>query len=177
MVAINSGLPKTAPAFSVSRLCGSGLQAILSPAQNILLGDVAVGGGAEAMSRDPTISTSKRMGDAQSVDYMLAGPHGPSQNVHMGITAENVASRWSISHEEQDALAAKSHRCATVAIAEGRFRDQIVPVEIVSRKGSRIFDVDEHLRADTTLDALSKMRPAFQPGVTVVPTCNGTSTR
>jgi len=173
VAALNAGLPETVPAFNVNRLCGSGLQAIISAAQTIALGDadVAIGGGAEAMSRGPYISSGmrwgQRMGDGRTVDYMLAALHDPFQDIHMGITAENVAARRQVSREDQDALAAESHRRAAHAIAEGRFREQIVPVEIVSRKGTKIFDTDEHVRADTTVDALSKMKPVFKADGTV----------
>ncbi|MFS8037943.1 acetyl-CoA C-acyltransferase family protein [Xanthobacter sp. AM11] len=173
VAALNAGLPQDVPAFNVNRLCGSGLQAIVSAAQTIALGDadIAVGGGAESMSRGPYISSAMRwgtrMGDARMVDYMLAALHDPFQDIHMGITAENVAARRQISREDQDALAAESHRRAAHAIAEGRFRAQIVPVEIVSRKGIAIFDTDEHVRADSTFGALSRMKPVFKADGTV----------
>ncbi|MFG1347865.1 acetyl-CoA C-acyltransferase family protein [Xanthobacter autotrophicus DSM 431] len=173
VAALNAGLPQEVPAFNVNRLCGSGLQAIVSAAQSIALGDadVAIGGGAESMSRGPYISTGMRwgtrMGDGRMVDYTLAVLHDPFQDIHMGVTAENVAARRQVSREDQDALAAESHRRAAVAIAEGRFREQIVPVEIVSRKGTKIFDTDEHVRAETTVDVLSKMKPVFKADGTV----------
>ena len=173
VAALNAGLPEAVPAFNVNRLCGSGLQAIISAAQTIALGDtdIAIGGGAESMSRGPYISSGmrwgQRMGDARMVDYMLAALHDPFQDIHMGITAENVAARRQVSRDDQDALAAESHRRAANAIAEGRFREQIVPVEIVTRKGTQIFDTDEHVRVDTTVDVLSKMKPVFKAGGTV----------
>ncbi|MFG1300646.1 acetyl-CoA C-acyltransferase family protein [Xanthobacter sp. V3C-3] len=173
VAALNAGLPEAVPAFNVNRLCGSGLQAIISAAQTIALGDtdIAIGGGAESMSRGPYISSGmrwgQRMGDARMVDYMLAALHDPFQDIHMGITAENVAARRQVSRDDQDALAAESHRRAAHAIAEGRFREQIVPVEIVTRKGTQVFDTDEHVRVDTTVDVLSKMKPVFKAGGTV----------
>ncbi len=173
VAALKAGLPQEVPAFNVNRLCGSGLQAIVSAAQTIALGDadVAIGAGAESMSRGPYLSTGirwgERMGDSRMVDYMLAALHDPFDDIHMGITAENVAARRQISRADQDALAAESHRRAANAIAEGRFREQIVPIEIVSRKGTRIFDTDEHVRADTSVESLAKMRPAFKPDGTV----------
>ena len=173
VAALNAGLPEAVPAFNVNRLCGSGLQAIISAAQTIALGDtdIAIGGGAESMSRGPYISSGmrwgQRMGDARMVDYMLAALHDPFQDIHMGITAENVAARRQVSRDDQDALAAESHRRAAHAIADGRFREQIVPVEIVTRKGTQVFDTDEHVRVDTTVDVLSKMKPVFKAGGTV----------
>ncbi len=173
VAALDAGLPKEVPAFNVNRLCGSGLQAIVSAAQAIALGDadIAVGGGAESMSRGPYLSSGirwgERMGDARAVDYMLAALHDPFHGIHMGVTAENVAARYGVSREEQDALAAESHRRAAHAIAEGRFREQIVPVEIVSRKGKTVFDTDEHVRPDTSAEILGKMRPVFKPDGTV----------
>ncbi|ENO85107.1 acetyl-CoA C-acyltransferase family protein [Thauera linaloolentis] len=168
VAAIDAGIPEQTPAFNVNRLCGSGLQAIISAAQSILLGDtdVAIGGGAEAMSRGPYIVPAlrwgARMGDSGVVDYMNGILHDPWQKVHMGITAENVALRYGIDRETQDALALESQRRAARAIAEGRFKEQIVPVEIRSRKGTALFDTDEHVRADLTPEALAKMKPVFQ---------------
>ncbi|MFG1351395.1 acetyl-CoA C-acyltransferase family protein [Xanthobacter autotrophicus] len=173
VAALNAGLPETVPAFNVNRLCGSGLQAIISAAQTIAIGDadIAIGGGAESMSRAPYISPGmrwgQRMGDGRMVDYMLAVLHDPFLDIHMGITAENVAARLKVSREDQDALAAESHRRAAHAIAEGHFREQIVPVEIVSRKGTTVFDTDEHVRVDSTFDVLSRMKPAFKADGTV----------
>jgi acetyl-CoA C-acetyltransferase len=168
VAAMSAGIPQDTPAFNVNRLCGSGLQAIVSAAQTLMLGDadVAVGAGAESMSRGPYLLAAARwgarMGDMQAVDYMLGVLHDPFYRIHMGITAENVAACDGITREMQDALAAESHRRAAHAIAEGRFRTQIVPVEIASRKGTVTFDTDEHVRADTTVEQLSKMRPAFK---------------
>ena len=168
VAAIDAGLPKEVPAFNVNRLCGSGLQAIVSAAQAIALGDcdVAIGAGSESMSRGPYFDTAARhgarMGDAVLVDYMLGILHDPWEKMHMGITAENVAARYGISREQQDALAVQSQQRAAAAIAAGRFKEQIVPVEVKTRKGVVLFDTDEHVRADTTLDALAKMKPAFK---------------
>ncbi|WP_399678853.1 acetyl-CoA C-acyltransferase family protein [Xenophilus sp.] len=168
VAAIDAGCPIETPAFNVNRLCGSGLQAIVSAAQAIALGDcdIAVGGGSESMSRGPYFDTSARygarMGDAVLVDYMLGILHDPWQKIHMGITAENVAERHGITREEQDALAALSHQRAAAAIAAGRFKEQIVPVEIKTRKGVVVFDTDEHVKASTTVEVLAGMKPAFK---------------
>ena len=168
VAAVDAGCPIETPAFNVNRLCGSGLQAIVSAAQAIALGDcdVAIGAGSESMSRGPYFDQAARwgarMGDARSIDYMLGILHDPWQKIHMGITAENVAERYRISRDMQDELAALSHQRAAAAIAAGRFKEQIVPVEIASRKGTVIFDTDEHVRADTTVQALAGMKPAFK---------------
>lgn len=173
VAALASGIPQETPAFNVNRLCGSGLQAVLSAAQCLLLGEVefAIGGGAETMSRGPYILPSARwgarMGDATATDYVLGILHDPLQRIHMGVTAENVAQREGISREMQDALALESQRRASRAIAEGRFVSQIVPVEIAARKGTVLFDTDEHVRADLTIEQLAKMKPAFQTDGTV----------
>lgn len=166
--AIEAGVPKEAPAYNVNRLCGSGLQAILLAAQSLMHGDaeIAVGGGAEAMSRGlmmmPGARWGTRMGDAPVVDYMLGILHDPFHKIHMGITAENVAAQESITRDMQDALALESQRRAALAISEGRFVEQIVPVEIQSRKGMVRFDTDEHVRPDVTLEQLSQMKPVFK---------------
>jgi acetyl-CoA C-acetyltransferase len=171
--AIEAGLPIETPAFNVNRLCGSGLQAIVSAAQAIALEDIdlAIAGGAESMSRGPQILNGSRwgtrMGNATLVDYMLGILHDPWDKTHMGITAENVAERYHISREAQDALALKSQRRAARAIAEGRFRDQIAPVEIETRKGTVLFDQDEHVRGEVSAEALAEMRPAFRKGGSV----------
>lgn len=168
VAAIDAGIPIGTPAFNVNRLCGSGLQAIISAAQSIALGDceVAVGGGAESMSRGPYFVPSARwgtrLGDGALVDYMNGILHDPWQKIHMGVTAENVAARYGIDREAQDALALESQRRAAHAIAEGRFKDQIVPVEIASRKGTIVFDTDEHVRGDVTPEGLAKMKPVFK---------------
>jgi acetyl-CoA C-acetyltransferase len=168
VAAIDAGCPIETPAFNVNRLCGSGLQAIVSAAQAIRLGDcdIAVGGGSESMSRGPYFDTAARygarMGDAVLVDYMLGILHDPWEKMHMGITAENVAARYAISRSQQDELAATSHYRAARATAAGYFKEQIVPVEVKTRKGVVLFDTDEHVRADTTMETLGKMKPAFR---------------
>jgi acetyl-CoA C-acetyltransferase len=168
VAAMRSGLAKEVPAFNVNRLCGSGLQAIISAAQSLVHGDaeVAVGGGAEAMSRAPYIATAarwgQRMGDMQLTDYMMNMLHDPFHRIHMGVTAENVADKYGVSRVDMDALAAESHRRAAAAIQAGYFKAQIVPVMVKSRKGTVEFDTDEHVKADTTVDSLSKLKPAFR---------------
>jgi acetyl-CoA C-acetyltransferase len=171
--AINAGLPVETPALTVNRLCGSGLQAIISAAQTIALGeaDVAVAGGAESMSRAqywmPGLRWGQRMGDGATIDAMVAALTDPFDDCHMGITAENIAEKWSVIRADQDALAQQSHQRAAAAIEQGRFASQILPVEIKSRKGTTVFAQDEHVRADITLDDLAKLRPAFSPGGSV----------
>ena len=167
VAALNGGVAQQTPALTVNRLCGSGLQAIVSAAQTILLGDadIAIGGGAESMSRAPyTVPAARfgqRMGDAQLVDMMLGALHDPFQTIHMGVTAENVAKKYGITREAQDALALESHRRAERAIAEGRFKDQILPIALKSKKGEVVFDTDEHVRNNATLDDFAKLRPVF----------------
>jgi len=168
VAALNAGVPQEAPAFNVNRLCGSGLQAIVSAAQSILLGDcdVAVGAGAESMSRGAYLVTSNRwgarMGDVKMLDFMLGALHDPRMHIHMGITAENVAARYDITREQQDAYAVQSQQRAAKAQAAGLFKEQIVPVEIKTRKGVVLFDTDEGVKGDTTVDSLGKMKPAFK---------------
>ena len=168
VAAIDAGCPIETPAFNVNRLCGSGLQAIVSAAQAIALGDcdVAIGGGSESMSRGPYFDQAARygarMGDAKSIDYMLGILHDPWQKMHMGITAENVAERYGISRQMQDELAVLSQQRAAAAIAAGYFKEQITPVEIATRKGVVLFQEDEHVRASTTLETLAGMKPAFK---------------
>jgi acetyl-CoA C-acetyltransferase len=168
VAALDAGVPKETPAFNVNRLCGSGLQAIVSAAQSIMLGDceVAVGAGAESMSRGAYLVTSNRwgarMGDVKMLDFMLGALHDPKQGIHMGITAENVAARYDITREQQDAYSVQSQQRAAKAIAAGYFKEQIVPVELQSRKGVTLFDTDEHVKGDTTLETLGKMKPAFK---------------
>ncbi|CAN0625439.1 Beta-ketothiolase BktB [Burkholderia multivorans] len=168
VAAIDAGCPIETPAFNVNRLCGSGLQAIVSAAQAIGHGDcdIAVGGGSESMSRGPYFDTAARygarMGNAELIDYMVGILHDPWEKMHMGITAENVAARYGISRDAQDALAAESQRRAALAIAQGRFNEQIVPVEIRIRKGTVLFDTDEHVRADATVEMLAGMKPVFK---------------
>jgi acetyl-CoA C-acetyltransferase len=168
VAAMQAGLSQEVPAFNVNRLCGSGLQAIVSAAQSIMLGDahVAVGAGAEAMSRGPYLATAarwgQRMGDMQMLDYMVNILHDPFHRIHMGITAENVADAHGITRDQMDALAVESHRRAAAAIAAGRFKEQIVPVVIKTRKGDIEFTLDEHVKGDTSLEVLAKMKPAFR---------------
>ncbi len=165
---LGAGLPKETPAFNVSRLCGSGLQGIISASQAIMLGDceVAIGGGAENMSRGaylvPSARFGARMGDAQMLDVMVGVLHDPFQKIHMGLTAENVADKFGITRQMMDELAVESHRRAANAIKEGRFKEQIVAVMLKTRKGEVVFDTDEHVKADTTMETLAKMRPAFK---------------
>ena len=168
VAAVQAGLPKETPAFNVNRLCGSGLQAIISASQAIMLGDceMAIGAGAESMSRGaylmPNARWGARMGDTQVLDMMVGALHDPFHKIHMGITAENVAEQFGISREQMDALAVESHRRAAAAIEAGRFKDQIVGVEIASRKGTVVFDTDEHVKPGTTMETLAKMRAAFK---------------
>ncbi|NMF89563.1 acetyl-CoA C-acyltransferase family protein [Aromatoleum petrolei] len=173
IAAMDAGLPKEVPAFNVNRLCGSALQAVISAAQAILLGDaeIAIGGGAETMSRGPYLVPAARwgarMGDTALVDYMNGILHDPWQRIHMGVTAENVAARYGISRSAQDELALESQRRAARAIAEGRFAAQIVPVELQTRKGPVQFAVDEHVRNEVTAEQLAKMKAIFQKDGTV----------
>jgi acetyl-CoA C-acetyltransferase len=173
VAAINGGLPKETPAFNVNRLCGSGLQAIVSASQSILLGDAdaALAGGGEAMSRAPYwLPTSRwgaRMGDGKMLDPMVGALHDPFNVIHMGVTAENVARQCSISREQQDQLALESHQRAQKAIAAGYFKEQILGIEMKSRKGPVVFDTDEHVRIDAKLDDFSKLKPVFEKDGTV----------
>ncbi len=173
VAAVNAGLPVATPAMTLNRLCGSGLQAIISAAQLIMLGDVqtAVAGGAENMSRSPHWSASmrwgQRMGHAALTDAMLAALHDPFDGCHMGITAEHVAEKWGITREAQDALAVESHRRAARAIEQGVFQQQIAPVEITSKRKTHLFDTDEHVRADVRLADLARLPAAFKEGGTV----------
>ena len=165
---IKAGLSQEAVALTLNRLCGSGLQAVVSAAQSITSGDcdVAVAGGAESMSRGgyilPTLRWGQRMADGGVIDMMVGALTDPFDAVHMGITAENIAEKWKISREEQDAFAVESHRRAINAIEKGYFREQIVPVEIKGRKGTIVVDRDEHPRADASLESLAKLRAAFK---------------
>src|SRR5471030_1069326 len=166
VASIQAGMTMESVAMQVSRLCSSGLQGIVTAAQNIMLGDFdyGIGGGVEVMSRGgymmPALRSGARMGDAKAIDMMVAVLTDPFGVGHMGITAENLATKWNISREEQDAFALESQRRA--AVAEGRFASQIVPVTQQTRKGELTFDTDEHVRADTTLASLAKMKPAFK---------------
>ena len=173
VAAMNAGIPKETPAFNVNRLCGSGLQAIVSATQCLLLGDaeVAVAAGAESMSRGPYLLPQARwgarMGDLQGIDYTVGVLQDPFEHFHMGITAENVAAKHGITREMQDELALTSQRRAARAIAEGRFDSQIVPVELKTRKGTVQFAVDEHVRGDVTAEQLAGMKTVFKKDGTV----------
>ena len=168
VAAIQAGLPMDSVAMAVNRLCSSGLQGIVTTAQNILLNDCdyGVGGGVEVMSRgaylSPQLRSGARMGDVKMIDSMVAALTDPFGVGHMGITAENLVTKWGITREEQDQLAVDSHRKAAAAIAEGRFKSQIVPIVKQSKKGDITFDTDEHVKAGTTLESLGKLRPAFK---------------
>jgi acetyl-CoA C-acetyltransferase len=167
VAAVQGGLPVTSGALTLNRLCGSGLQAIVSAAQYIYMGDVdaAIGGGAESMSRaayvNPTQRWGTRMGDAKLIDMMAGALSDPFEAIHMGVTAENVARKCGISREQQDAFAVESHRRAAAAIAAGYFKSQIVPIEIKTRKGVEQFATDEHVRADATLESMGKLKAVF----------------
>ncbi len=168
VAAMKAGIAKETPAFNVNRLCGSGLQAVVSAAQSLMLGDaeIAVAAGAESMSRAPYIAPAQRwgarMGDSVMVDMMTGALSDPFGRMHMGVTAENVAARFGISRNDQDALAVASHQRAAAAIAAGYFKDQILPVTLKTRKGEVVFDTDEHVRGDVTLEGLAKLKPVFQ---------------
>ncbi|MGP3792593.1 beta-ketothiolase BktB [Pseudomonas sp. B392_1p] len=172
VAAMNAGIPRETPAFNVNRLCGSGLQAIISAAQSLMLGDaqMAIGAGAESMSRGPYLLPATRwgarMGDTQALDYMLGILHDPFLGIHMGVTAENVAARHGITRQMQDELAVEEQRRAAQAIAKGRFVEQIVPVEVRGRKGVELFSIDEHPRV-SSLEQLSQMKTVFKADGTV----------
>jgi acetyl-CoA C-acetyltransferase len=168
VAAINGGLPVETPALTLNRLCGSGLQAIVSAAQTIYMGDatVAIGGGAEVMSRSPywvpSARWGQRMGDGKLIDVMVGALSDPFDDCHMGVTAENVAAKWGITRQAQDELAVQSHQRAAAAIAAGYFKEQILPIESKVRGQTVVFDTDEHVKGDTTLEKLAKLRPAFK---------------
>jgi acetyl-CoA C-acetyltransferase len=167
VAAVNGGVAKETPCLTLNRLCGSGLQAIVSAAQTIMLGDadIAIGAGAENMSRGPYIMPSgrwgQRMGDFKAIDMMVGALHDPFDVIHMGVTAENVATKWGITRDEQDQLAVESHRRAANATKEGRFKSQIVPVEVKGKKGPTVFDTDEHFREGTSMADMAKLKPVF----------------
>ncbi|EZQ18696.1 acetyl-CoA acetyltransferase [Halopseudomonas bauzanensis] len=169
IAAMDAGIPQEVPAFNVNRLCGSGLQAIISAAQSILLGDtdVAIGAGAESMSRGPFILPGlrwgARLGDSKAVDYMNGILHDPWKRNHMGVTAENVAARYGIDRAAQDELAVESQRRAARAVSKGYFDGQIVPVEVKGRKGTSLFNRDENVRSEVTVEQLAAMKPIFVP--------------
>ena len=170
---VNAGIPVETPALTVNRLCGSGLQAIVSAAQTIMLGeaDAAVAGGAESMSRGqywlPNMRWGQRMANGTVVDAVVAVLSDPFSGAHMGVTAENLATKFNISREEQDEFAVESHRRAIEAMKNCRFQDQVVPVELKTKEGVTRFTTDEHARADATMANLGKLKPAFSPTGTV----------
>jgi len=167
VAALEGGLSQYVPAMTLNRLCGSGLQAVVSAWQAVLLGDadVAVAGGAEVMSRGPyhlpQARWGARLGDGRMLDMTVGALHDPFHAIHMGVTAENVAKKWEISRDEQDALAVESHRRAAEAIRDGRFASQILGIELKTRKGTTMFDTDEHVRPDASAADMAKLRPAF----------------
>ena len=167
VAALEGGVKEQTPCLTLNRLCGSGLQAIVSAAQTIMLGDcdVAIGAGAESMSRAPyalpAARWGQRMGDGKILDMMVAALHDPFNNIHMGVTAENVAAKWGITRQMQDELAVESHRRAAAATKAGVFKSQIVPVVSKGRKGDVVFDTDEHFRESATLEDMAKLKPVF----------------
>jgi acetyl-CoA C-acetyltransferase len=173
VAALQGGLPVETTALTLNRMCGSGLQGILSAAEMIAHGDTdaAIGGGTESMSRAPywlnAVRWGARMNNTTAVDVLVAALTDPFDEIHMGLTAENVARKWGITREDQDALAVESHRRAICAIETGRFKGQIVPVEIKSRTGSTYFDTDETPRTDATMENLAKLKPAFDKDGTI----------
>jgi acetyl-CoA C-acetyltransferase len=173
VVAMKAGIPKEVPAFTVNRLCGTGVQAIVSAAQSIATGDseVAVAGGAESMSRGPYwmphVRWGARMGETKMVDPVVGGLTDPFNDIHMGVTAENLAESHSISREAQDEFSVESHRRAARAQEDGTFDEEIVPVELRSKKGTAEFRQDEHVRPDASMEGLGKLKPVFKPDGTV----------
>ena len=167
LACVNGGLPVTAGALTLNRLCGSGMQAIVTAAHYIMLGDTdaAVGGGAESMSRAGYTSTTQRWGarmsDSKMIDMMVGALTDPFDVVHMGVTAENVANRCGLTREQQDAFAVESHKRAAAAIAAGHFKSQILPIELKSKKGVVMFDTDEHVRADSSMEGMAKLKAVF----------------
>ncbi|QWD69419.1 acetyl-CoA C-acyltransferase family protein [Polynucleobacter sp. UB-Siik-W21] len=168
VASIQAGLPMDSVAMALNRLCSSGLQAIVTTAQQIMLGDCdyGIGGGVEVMSRgmygSPAMRSGARMGDTKMLDLMVAVLTDPFGVGHMGVTAENLVEKWKLTREEQDSLAVESHRRAANAIKEGRFKSQIVPITIKTRKGDIVFDTDEHCKPDTTMETLAKMKAVFK---------------
>jgi acetyl-CoA C-acetyltransferase len=173
VAAVEAGVPVGTPCLTVNRLCGSGLQAIVSASQHILLGDcdIALAGGAESMSRAayflPTGRWGQRMGDAPIIDAMVGALHDPFGNGHMGVTAENIAAKYGFTREQQDAFALESHRRAARAIEAGHFASQIVPIELKTKKGVEQFTVDEHVRKDAKIEDLAKLKAVFKKEGTV----------
>jgi acetyl-CoA C-acetyltransferase len=173
VAALDAGVKVGTPCLTVNRLCGSGLQAIVSAAQHIMLGDctTVIGGGAESMSRAaymlPTGRWGQRMGDAPVIDAMTAALHDPFGHGHMGVTAENIAAKYGFTREQQDQYSVESHKRAARAIEAGYFKSQIVPVELKSRKGVEQFTTDEHVRGDASMDGMAKLKPVFKKDGTV----------
>jgi len=173
VASIQAGLPMESVAMSVNRLCSSGLQGIVTTAQNILLGDCdyGVGGGVEVMSRGgylaPAMRFGARLNDTKLIDMTVAALTDPFGVGHMAITAENLVTKWGISREEQDAFSVESQRRAAAAIAEGRFKSQIVPIVKQTKKGEVVFDTDEHVKPATTMEVLAKLKPSFKKDGTV----------
>ena len=173
VAAINAGITQDAPALTLNRLCGSGLQAIVSAAQAVTLGDadIAVAGGSESMSRAGYMSSGMRwgarMGDTAMIDMMTAALHDPFHNIHMGVTAENLAETHQVTRGQQDQLAVQSHQRAARAIQEGRFKTQILPVTLKTRKGETVFDTDEHVRGGVSAEDLAKLSAIFKQDGTV----------
>jgi acetyl-CoA C-acetyltransferase len=173
VVGIKAGLPKEVPAFTVNRLCGTGVQAIVSAAQTIATGEaeVTLAGGAESMSRGPywvpDARWGARMGDTSVLDPVVGGLTDPFNDIHMGVTAENLAESHSISREEQDEFSVESHRRAAVAQEQGLFDSEIVPVELKSKKGTTEFTKDEHVRPEASLESMAELKPVFKPNGTV----------
>ena len=168
VASIQAGLPMESVAMALNRLCSSGLQAIVTTAQQIMLGDCdyGVGGGVEVMSRgmygSPAMRSGARMGDTKMIDLMVGILTDPFGVGHMGVTAENLVEKWKLTRAEQDAFAVESHRRAANAIKEGRFKSQIVPITIKTRKGDVVFDTDEHVKPETTMETLAKMKAVFK---------------
>ena len=173
VIAVNAGVPHKSPAMTLNRLCGSGLQAIISGAQLIRLGDAGtvLAGGAESMSRAihamPAVRSGQKMGNVSAIDMMLGALTDPFEGIHMGITAENIARDWQISRDDQDAFALTSHQRASAAIKAGHFKEQITPVTLKTRKGETQFVEDEHVRHDATIQDMQKLKPVFQKDGTV----------
>ena len=173
VAAVLGGLPKETPALTLNRICGSGLQAIITAAGMIVHGDTdaAIGGGAESMSRAPywlnSVRWGARMNDVSAVDVLVGALTDPFDEIHMGVTAENVARRWGISREDQDELAVESHRRAICAIKTGIFKSQIVPIGLKTKKGTTYFETDESPRTDATMENLAKLKPVFDENGTV----------
>src|SRR5436189_3274367 len=167
VAALKGGLPPESGALTLNRLCGSGMQAIVTASQYILLGDVdaAVAGGVESMSRAAYANVTQRwgarMGDAKDLDMMVGALTDPFDTIHMGVTAENVATQCGLTREQQDTFAVESHKRAAAAIAAGHFKSQVLPIELKSKKGPAVFDTDEHVRGESTAEGMAKLRAVF----------------